>query len=312
MLGAKFSIQSNDFISTATRTFKDLLLDNSFTDVTLACEDEQQINAHKVILSSASNFFERVFLKNPKKDLVVYLKGISFRNLELMMNFIYLGVVELNEEELQTFLDAAKELEVKGLNNDLTQNVSENFDIDELSEVDSAIKDPGHRLVRLSEGSTTASKVKTKTAKTTKTKENDDSRKIENPSNDTITITDEELFTNVAISEDCIKENIDVDVKTEIFPNVTAIMNSPIVQNEWTKISKVDKSLLVSGKIKSQGSDSGNIECKECHTKFSSSAALTNHRRNKHEGISYSCEYCAYKNGQAGNLRRHVIKKHSK
>ena len=81
MSETKFSLQWNEFDSVATKTFKDLLLDNNFTDVTLACEDDNQINAHKIILSSASPFFERIFLKNSKANLLVYLKGVSFKDL---------------------------------------------------------------------------------------------------------------------------------------------------------------------------------------------------------------------------------------
>ena len=298
MLGTKFSIESNVFESSATRTFKDLLFDNNFTDVTLACEDEQQINAHKVILSSASAFFERIFLKNSKRELLVYLKGISFRNLELMIKFIYLGVVELNEEELQPFIDAAKELEVKGLNTD----VSKDFNI-VLPEVDSTTKDPGNSLIKLSEEFTAARKLKTNIRRG-----NNDSMNIDNSSNHAITIDDEEVLTNVAISEDSFVEHKTVGVKTEMSSNVTPIMQFPMDQSQYTKSIKENKS-FVHGKIKHQ--DSSSIECKECLAKFSSSGALTNHRKNKHEGISYSCEFCDYKNGQAGNLRRHLIRHHS-
>ena len=115
MSPTKYSLAWNEFESAAAKTFKDLLSDNNFTDVTLACEDDRQINAHKIILSSCSSFFERILLKNSQKNPIIYFKGICFKDLELIMRFIYLGEAEVGEENLQRFLDSAKELEIKGL-----------------------------------------------------------------------------------------------------------------------------------------------------------------------------------------------------
>ena len=38
-------------------TFGDLREDKKFTDVTMACEDGQQVKAHKVVLIASSPFF---------------------------------------------------------------------------------------------------------------------------------------------------------------------------------------------------------------------------------------------------------------
>ena len=38
-------------------TFGDLREDKKFTDVTMACEDGQQVKAHKVVLNASSPFF---------------------------------------------------------------------------------------------------------------------------------------------------------------------------------------------------------------------------------------------------------------
>ena len=40
--------------SILTNSFRTLFTDTDFTDVTLACEDNKQISAHKVVLSSCS------------------------------------------------------------------------------------------------------------------------------------------------------------------------------------------------------------------------------------------------------------------
>ena len=45
----KIFLQSNDFRNDVSSAFGDLRDDKDFTDVTLACEDGQQVEAHKVI-----------------------------------------------------------------------------------------------------------------------------------------------------------------------------------------------------------------------------------------------------------------------
>ena len=50
-------LQWNDFKENVSSTFGDLREDKDFTDVTLACEDGQQVEAHKVVLIASSPFF---------------------------------------------------------------------------------------------------------------------------------------------------------------------------------------------------------------------------------------------------------------
>ena len=58
-MSEKLCLKWNDFQENVTTAFGSLKKDNKFTDVTLACEDGQQIEAHKVILAACSPFFEK-------------------------------------------------------------------------------------------------------------------------------------------------------------------------------------------------------------------------------------------------------------
>ena len=53
----KLCLQWNDFKENVTSAFGDLRKDKEFTDVTLACEDGQQVEAHNVVLVASSPFF---------------------------------------------------------------------------------------------------------------------------------------------------------------------------------------------------------------------------------------------------------------
>ena len=66
----------DEFESHAANTIKQLWDDKESTDVTLVTMDEQQINVHRIVLSSSSSFFKLILSKNPQKNLVIYLKDI--------------------------------------------------------------------------------------------------------------------------------------------------------------------------------------------------------------------------------------------
>merc|ERR1712106_506343 len=116
----KFCLRWNDFESNINVAFRELREDKDFFDVTLACDDNQ-IQAHKVILSACSPFFRNVLKKNPHQHPLLYLKGVKYTDIQAVLNFMYHGEVNVAQEELNSFLAVAEELKVKGL----TQNQSE-------------------------------------------------------------------------------------------------------------------------------------------------------------------------------------------
>jgi len=117
MSSEKFCLRWNDFESNISFAFRELREDKDFFDVTLACDDEQ-ISAHKVILSACSPFFRNVLRRNSHPNPLLYLKGVRFSDLQSVLNFMYNGEVNVAQEELNSFLAVAEELKVKGL----TQN----------------------------------------------------------------------------------------------------------------------------------------------------------------------------------------------
>ena len=59
-MSEKLCLQWHDFQENVKVSFGNLREDKHFTDVTLACEDGQQLEAHKVILAASSPFFQNV------------------------------------------------------------------------------------------------------------------------------------------------------------------------------------------------------------------------------------------------------------
>jgi len=117
MTNEKFCLRWNDFETNISVAFRELRDDKDFFDVTLACEDEQ-IQAHKMILSACSPFFKNILRRNSHQHPLLYLKGVKFTDLQSVLNFMYHGEVNIAQEDLNSFLSVAEDLRVKGL----TQN----------------------------------------------------------------------------------------------------------------------------------------------------------------------------------------------
>lgn len=111
----KFCLKWNDFESNISHSFRELREDKDFFDLTLACDDENQVSAHKVILSACSPFFRSILRRNKHEHPLLYLKGIKHSDLTAVLNFMYHGEVNVAQEDLNSFLAVAEELKVKGL-----------------------------------------------------------------------------------------------------------------------------------------------------------------------------------------------------
>ena len=80
----------------------------------LACED-QQIGAHKVVLAASSPKLRSILLGNPHPHPLLYLSGVKFSAMENIIKFIYQGEVVISPDQVDSFMDVAQDLQVKGL-----------------------------------------------------------------------------------------------------------------------------------------------------------------------------------------------------
>ena len=108
-------LQWNDFKENVSSAFGDLRQDKEFTDVTLACEDGQQVEAHKVVLLSSSPFFFNLLKRNKHPHPLVYMRGMNYEDLVSIKDFLYYGEANVYQENLDFFLGLAAELQLKGL-----------------------------------------------------------------------------------------------------------------------------------------------------------------------------------------------------
>jgi len=111
----KFSLKWNDFQENTIAAFGAMRVGNKFCDVTLACEDGQQIETHKIILASSSPFFWKLLETNKHSHPLIYMRGMKYEDLVSLLDFLYFGEVDLLQDNLDSFLALAEELKLKGL-----------------------------------------------------------------------------------------------------------------------------------------------------------------------------------------------------
>jgi len=110
-------LQWNNFEANFKGALQELREERNYFDVTLACEDKQ-IEAHRLILSACSPFFRSILGKNPHKHAIFYFKGVPYKHLVSLVDFMYQGHVDVAQESLQDFLNVADDLKVQGLSDE--------------------------------------------------------------------------------------------------------------------------------------------------------------------------------------------------
>ena len=112
----KFCLKWNDFQENVNTAFASLRKDNNFTDVTLAFEDGNQVEAHKVVLAASSPFFENLLKRNKHAHPLIYMRGLKSEDLIAILDFLYYGEAKIYQENLDNCLIIAEDIKLKGLN----------------------------------------------------------------------------------------------------------------------------------------------------------------------------------------------------
>ena len=133
-----FSLKWNNFQSNVGKTFSMLRHDDDFYDVTLVTDDQNEVSAHKVVLSSCSEYFKNVLKHKKNPHLLLCLEGINIHELNGVLDYIYNGEVKIYQDDLDRFLTVAKRLKLDGLIGEVSEvkdiNISQNFGMQDVHE----------------------------------------------------------------------------------------------------------------------------------------------------------------------------------
>jgi len=114
-MSEKLCLKWNDFQDNTNNAFGNMRNDVDFSDVTLASEDGEQVEAHKVILATSSPFFQQLLRRNKHPHPLVYMRGVKSEDMLAIIDFLYYGEANVYQENIDAFLAIAEELKLKGL-----------------------------------------------------------------------------------------------------------------------------------------------------------------------------------------------------
>ena len=86
-----FCLKWKTFPAHLAYSFKDIVTEGHFTDVTLVTDDQIQIPAHKIVLSACSPVLKSLLLNNPDSHPLVYLWGVKQQ--EYILQFMSLWML---------------------------------------------------------------------------------------------------------------------------------------------------------------------------------------------------------------------------
>lgn len=306
----KFCLRWNDFEANISGAFQEIRTEKDFFDVTLACEDDQ-IEAHKVILSACSPFFKGVLKKNPHQHPLLYLKGVRFSEMLSVVNFMYCGEVSVAQEDLNTFLSVAEELQVKGL----TQNQN-NTDRGENTGTGTAA--PIRRDVKLkkpaaancgSQESSTKSHSYRKFA--TAPMENEDTDDIQEMVPVKAEFTNEDDAAPADPRDIMMFNDQDETYAEAEYDEPYGSFEHQQEQFGNNLVATDDGNKALEDVLEqNMARVAGGWQCRLC-TKIDTKSHIIEHLESTHlEGVEYSCQYCAVKKHSRASLRKHVKANH--
>ena len=117
MTDQQVQLDWNCFQNNLKENNRSLYETKSFADITLVTEDMDTFKAHRSVLQGASGIFKQLFEMGDSNNSLLFLKGITTRDLKPILEFVYLGQTRLETDYLHDFISAAVDLGVKELDN---------------------------------------------------------------------------------------------------------------------------------------------------------------------------------------------------
>merc|ERR1712129_9640 len=281
-------------------TLKSLWRDEDFLDVTIACDDDQ-INAHKVILSAASPFFHNILKRNPHSHPLLYLKGTAKKDMLALLDFIYSGEAHVLQEDLERFMALANSLQVKGLQGDIAGSEQVEGTFNKMEGIDKELEGQDGRSVKTGlQGDTACSEQVEGTFNKMEGIDNElegqDERSVKNED-----ITKEDIQ-NIELEEESVTKNdIDNGVQTSKLTDYKS--DTPVLGMKQT--NQIPEALTPNTRDTSKRSEydkevyallgrtpTGTWRCIECNFESKNKGHVKEHAERHIEGYSHECNQC--------------------
>ena len=117
-MSQSLDISWDEYNRNTVNTFSTHRKESNFHDVTLVCSDMVKIKAHKMVLSSCSDYFKSLLEDIDQHNPYICIENISSEDMNKVLDFIYLGSVKIKHEALDRFLLISTRLKIYGIDID--------------------------------------------------------------------------------------------------------------------------------------------------------------------------------------------------
>ena len=284
-----FNFNWHSFQTHILDTFQQQFKERSFSDVTLVTDDQGQFQAHRFVLSSCSPILKDLLLTNFHPHPLICLYGVKKRELECILQFMYLGETKIDHDRIDDFLNVVKNLKIKQL---FRENMSHNDKYDMIvqsKEIKKGQDINNHEV------------------------ESDDDifRIKEETSINCSAGTEQDLVSEGQVVEDC-KSQLLTSGSNALTASVTCT-EQQITENKLA-VKEEDENIEVSRNQnldKTNEIQQGSTSCNNCEYETRSRDKLQKHQQALHEGIKYSCELCDFQSGWQHSIGGHIQSQHS-
>ncbi|XP_045768677.1 uncharacterized protein LOC123869722 [Maniola jurtina] len=116
MAQSQFALSWDSYKTNICSGFSSFQQNGELVDMTLAA-DGHLVKVHQVLIALASPYLKELITTVPTQHPVVFLNNVSHATLSLILEYIYTGEVGVPAENISSFIEAAKALHIRGLEN---------------------------------------------------------------------------------------------------------------------------------------------------------------------------------------------------
>ena len=269
MTNSSVSIKSNESIENILNYCNE---ETDLRDVTLVCDDSQQIEAHKFILSARSPFFKKILASDRynQQHAFIFFCDYLKSDIEAVLEFLYLGEVTVSVEGLKNFINFTKLLEIEGI------------DTKPVIDVKTESPKDNHRSQDVGETGGETENVKTYTNHGT------DIQKLEETvsSKNSITLTEINDYTDINIKnsymEQLEEKSNEMD---ECFSKIDGLWECKVCEKTFIRKDHIKSHVKLH-------KPAAKIPCPQCHQILGNKDYLRKHLSYSHSSERFTCESC--------------------
>ena len=320
----------DDFNLQTKETIGSLFKSDNFADVTIVCNDGDQVPAHKFVLSSSSSLLHQMLLNSSSRfqnrNDFIYLPTVKIKELKPLLQFMYLGQTKIIQENLETFFRLAADLKINlgSPKSPIIAQQKEDKENESLEQYDGVFLETTPRSNN--QESQNMDCLNTASEKEEESlvhpefyddNETEPSSNMENNSYNSDNYSHEPLdeydSNRVAPQEE---NNLEEDKADE--PD-TEVIGEPNLEETFLSIKCEDKIVEKKTVKKLKGRkfnypadvDSNSKVCPICKKVYNSIQGMQRHYQATHEKIRYNCDFCDYKGTQPNSLTLHIKQIHT-